>query len=144
MDMTTALERIVIGREIDKQHAAFEAAANDPNVTGEQLSAMMGANNRILLGLMERLPIAIEHLQDAAVDQALATGFRLANAALPHTDPEFVPDLFEGVNVMAARAHQAAGQGAPLQMNYMDPGVRKMIFLAESGLRHIEVEEEKA
>lgn len=137
----STLEVIVVSKAINDNLTELAAAANDPTIPWEEVSKMASMHNRELLNLMERTEKAVDRLANDAEDQALTTGLRLFSAAAPNVDPEWIPDLSAGVNVMVMRAREAARQGAPLPMNYMDPGVRKMVALVELGLPHIKLEE---
>lgn len=113
----------------------LRADAQNADLPWEEVSKRAGAKNLEILRLLDRADSAVEEFRDQCAAGACSTGMRMFEAAAPHVDPEFVPDLIQGVNQLVLRAMQGAEQGHPIPINFMDMATRKMIFLVESYMR---------
>ena len=134
MRMSTLLEQRVIGNVCAENTAAIAAAAADESLSWEEVSRIASEGNARLAQLMQTLPGTIEKLADEAMMHGYAVGMNLVEQALPHTDPEYHLELFEGASFLAMRARQQLEAGGILPMDYMNMGTRKEIFLVESAL----------
>jgi hypothetical protein len=119
------------------------AAANDPSLKWEDVSRIAGEENGRLLRSIEMAEAGAAAFVEANTDHALAIGLFMFQKAAPHVEPDLVPHLVEGVNVLVSRVRQGAEQGHPLPMHYMDPGVRKELWLVESYMRAALAEEKQ-
>ncbi len=130
--MPTLLETRVIGTVCSENIAAIGAAAADESLAWEEVSAIASRGNAELMRLLETLPGTIDRLADEAAMNAYMVGAKMAEQAMPHTDPENILDLYEGASAIAMRVREQVQAGGILPMNYMDMRTRKAIFLVES------------
>lgn len=133
--MTTRLADRMIQAAVAESTATIAQAANDPSLEWEEVSAIAGEQNVRLMHALEHVDGFAQDFIEASTDHALMAGIHMFEQASKTVDPEFIPDLVEGINVLVSRVRQSAEQGAPLPMSYMDPGVRKELFLVESFFR---------
>ncbi|OGJ60169.1 hypothetical protein A2635_02220 [Candidatus Peribacteria bacterium RIFCSPHIGHO2_01_FULL_51_9] len=129
--------RIVSG-EIAESHRRISQAADDASLAWEDVSSIAGEENVRILALIESVDGAVDRFVKSNTDYALRAGILMFQQAAKHTDPEFIPDLLEGMNVLVSRVRRQAEHGQLIPMDYMDPQVRKELFLVESYLRTTE------
>jgi hypothetical protein len=136
-----ALKMVELAAE-DSTAAIVADAANDA-LTWEEVSRRAGLQNVRLMNIVEKSDAAADRFIEANADHAFRAGMHMFKTSTPHTDPEFILDLAEGVNVLVSRVRQGAEEGRVLPMNYMDMRVRKLLFLTEQYLAAPDQELEK-
>ena len=126
----------IVSADLRESQRRFAASAQDLSLPWEEVSRQAGEDCRRILALMEGVDQVVERFVEDNTNQALATGIRMFSVASKTVDPDFIPDLAEGVSALVARVRQQAEQGRLLPMNYMDPATRKQLFLIETYLSH--------
>ena len=138
---TPLAERIVSDGFIESQRRIADAA-NDESLDWEAVSAIAGEENKRMMALMEGAESEADGIVEANMREALNAGIFALDKALPITDPDDRVFLHEGVNALVVRVTRQVSEDRVLPMNYMDPEVRKILFLLETFVRARSEEEE--
>ncbi len=133
--MATSLSNKLVHASVAESTERISAVACDPSLSTEDLSWIAGEENSKILALIERADTLEIQFIEANRDAALTTGIRMFKEAVRNTDPDYILNLAEGVNVFVARVMQQVEAGEILPMNYMEPNTRKEVFLIESYMR---------
>lgn len=133
--MVHPYETSIVEQAATDATARIADAANNESLTWEDVSRIASEENQRLLRVMDMAKRVATTFVESNTDAAICAGIYMFEQARSSVDPEFIPDLIEGVNALVARVAQQAEAGRVIPLNYMDPNTRKELFLVESYIR---------
>ena len=121
----------LVSMAADESWKRIVATSGDPTKTYDDLSQIAREGNLEILRTIECADRVADRFVGEATSHAVNVGMMMFGEARTQVEPEYLPDLIEGVNSFVGRVMRGASEGRPLPMNFMEPHVRKELFLVE-------------